>query len=133
VLARVTAAVRSLAGQCRSGRASTSLHVIDIQSRTRVQTTHTGLIFLSPSSAAAAMASQAQIPSVRKAWRVISRGTPYEALALEPNLPVPSQLKQGDVLIKVQAAALNPAYVSSFFLIAALVELKIHVPVDTNS
>ena len=58
------------------------------------------------------MASPLDIPAFQRAWRVVAKGTPYQALSLQSNVPVPSQLSQGDVLVKVQAAALNPMYAS---------------------
>ncbi|KAK7695386.1 hypothetical protein QCA50_000022 [Cerrena zonata] len=48
------------------------------------------------------------IPDKQKAWRAVKRGTPAEAIRFDKDAPVPSKLKQGEVLVKVQAAALNP-------------------------
>ncbi|EKM55674.1 uncharacterized protein PHACADRAFT_195715 [Phanerochaete carnosa HHB-10118-sp] len=44
----------------------------------------------------------------QKAWVVVRRGKPRVALVLDENAAVPSDLAEGEVLIKVQAAALNP-------------------------
>ncbi|KAH9858136.1 NAD-P-binding protein [Lenzites betulinus] len=53
-------------------------------------------------------ASPSALPTTQKAWRVTRRGkTPQEVLALT-DTPVPAKLKKGQVLVKVQAAALNP-------------------------
>jgi NADPH:quinone reductase-like Zn-dependent oxidoreductase len=49
-----------------------------------------------------------QIPSTQKAWRVVRRGSPADAVILEADVPVPSDIKEGEVLVKVEAAALNP-------------------------
>ncbi|KAF8162896.1 hypothetical protein B0H34DRAFT_835459 [Crassisporium funariophilum] len=54
------------------------------------------------------MAGNPGIPDVQRAWTVIQRGTPATALTLKDDWPVPKQLKEGEVLVKVQAAALNP-------------------------
>jgi NADPH:quinone reductase-like Zn-dependent oxidoreductase len=48
------------------------------------------------------------IPTVQKAWRVVRQGPPAKALDFKADVPVLSDLKPGDILIKVQAAALNP-------------------------
>ncbi|KAF9452297.1 NAD(P)-binding protein [Macrolepiota fuliginosa MF-IS2] len=53
------------------------------------------------------MASQA-VPDVQKAWLVTRQGKPSRSLKLELNLPVPKKLKAGEVLLRVQAGALNP-------------------------
>lgn len=49
------------------------------------------------------------VPGTQRAWRVHTKGTPAIALALDGNLPVPTPA-QGEVLVKIQAAALNPMY-----------------------
>lgn len=54
------------------------------------------------------MAAQFTIPTLQSAWRVLRRGPPAKALSLEHDVPVPSELKDGEVLVKVEAAALNP-------------------------
>ncbi|KAF8162897.1 hypothetical protein B0H34DRAFT_299328 [Crassisporium funariophilum] len=48
------------------------------------------------------------IPDVQKAWINVGRGSPAQALVLKSDWPVPKQLGVGEVLVKVQAAALNP-------------------------
>jgi len=48
------------------------------------------------------------LPTTQRAWINIGRGTPAEALVLKEDWPVSSNLSDGDVLVKVQAAALNP-------------------------
>ena len=50
------------------------------------------------------------IPLTQRAWIVARRGTPAQALELRTDWPVP-KLGEGEVLVKVQAAALNPVYV----------------------
>ncbi|EIW79204.1 NAD(P)-binding protein [Coniophora puteana RWD-64-598 SS2] len=47
------------------------------------------------------------IPDKQQAWRVVSRGHPSRALKLE-EIDVPKKLGKGEILVKVQAAALNP-------------------------
>jgi len=46
--------------------------------------------------------------AVQRAWTVVRRGKPADALLLRSDWPVPQKLEKGEVLIKVQAAALNP-------------------------
>ena len=46
--------------------------------------------------------------AVQRAWTVVRRGKPVDALVLRTDWPVPQKLEKGEVLIKVQAAALNP-------------------------
>ncbi|KAF8911157.1 hypothetical protein CPB84DRAFT_1842406 [Gymnopilus junonius] len=48
------------------------------------------------------------IPDVQSAWVNVARGAPDKALLFEQNWPVPKDLAEGEVLVKVQAAALNP-------------------------
>ena len=44
----------------------------------------------------------------QEAWRVLGVGDPWAVLALDPNVPIPSELAEDEVLVRVQAAALNP-------------------------
>ncbi|KAG5651777.1 hypothetical protein H0H81_007416 [Sphagnurus paluster] len=48
------------------------------------------------------------LPETQKAWIIQRRGPPSKALTLRSDWEVPTQLKEGQVLVKVQAAALNP-------------------------
>lgn len=48
------------------------------------------------------------IPTVQKAWKVVCRGQPSQALVFDEQAAVPSELQPGEVLVKVKAAALNP-------------------------
>lgn len=47
-------------------------------------------------------------PQTQQAWIVDRRGEPKDALSFRIDWPVPSKLAKGEVLVKVQAAALNP-------------------------
>ncbi|OCH95616.1 hypothetical protein OBBRIDRAFT_809768 [Obba rivulosa] len=49
-----------------------------------------------------------RIPTDRKAWHIMCRVPPGKALQFETNLLVPRECKEGDVLVRVQAAALSP-------------------------
>ncbi|RDB24078.1 Zinc-type alcohol dehydrogenase-like protein C16A3.02c [Hypsizygus marmoreus] len=49
-----------------------------------------------------------EIPETQRAWIIERRGLPSKALTLRTDWKVPSKLKPGEVLVKVQAAALNP-------------------------
>lgn len=48
------------------------------------------------------------IPNTQSAWLVEKKGIPSKVLALKHDVPVPKKLAEGEVLVKVQAAALNP-------------------------
>lgn len=54
------------------------------------------------------MASQT-IPDVQNAWLVTRQGKPAQSLKLVADWPVPKGLQRGEVLVRVQAGALNPA------------------------
>ncbi|KAI0689116.1 hypothetical protein BC835DRAFT_1407907 [Cytidiella melzeri] len=47
-------------------------------------------------------------PQKQKAWLVVRKGLPKDAVVLNQQTDVPSKLAPGEVLIKVHAAALNP-------------------------
>lgn len=49
------------------------------------------------------------IPRAQKAWLVTKNGEPKDALTLKTDCPVPRQVKSGNVLVRVDYAALNPA------------------------
>ena len=58
------------------------------------------------------------IPEKHKAWLAVKRGTPAQGLRFDENVQLSSKLRPGEVLVKIQAAALNPVCVFSEFLIA---------------
>lgn len=49
------------------------------------------------------------VPTTMKAWLVTKNGEPKEALTLKADIPVPVTVKSGNLLVKVEYAALNPA------------------------
>lgn len=51
--------------------------------------------------------SEKKLPATQKAWRVTGSGKPEKVLKFG-DAPISAKLKKGEVLIKVQAAALNP-------------------------
>jgi NADPH:quinone reductase-like Zn-dependent oxidoreductase len=51
------------------------------------------------------------IPATQRAWVIERRGRPANALKLSSDWEVPTKLKEGEVLVKIQAAALNPVSV----------------------
>lgn len=51
-----------------------------------------------------------KIPDTQKAWMIVRKGMPSDALLLDEHAAVP-KLGKDEVLVKVQAAALNPVYV----------------------
>lgn len=55
------------------------------------------------------MAADDDTPQTMKAWLVTKNGDPRDALTLRPDAPVPANPKSGNLLVKVQYAALNPA------------------------
>ena len=54
------------------------------------------------------MAAAVTIPAVQKAWLVVRRGKPSQAVVLKEDYPVPSKLGPNEVLVRIQAAAYNP-------------------------
>jgi NADPH:quinone reductase-like Zn-dependent oxidoreductase len=54
------------------------------------------------------MSTISSIPKTQKAWRVVRQGHPSKALDFAQNAPVRTELKDGEVLVNVEAAALNP-------------------------
>lgn len=48
------------------------------------------------------------VPQKQQAWLVTGRGKPRDVLVLSKEFDVPSKLLPGEVLVRVQAAALNP-------------------------
>ena len=62
---------------------------------------------------ASTSASAASLPSVQTAWKIVRRGDPAKALVKEENAPVPKKILQGSMLVKIQAASLNPVCVQS--------------------
>ena len=71
-----------------------------------------------------------QIPKFQQAWLVMRRGNPEGVLSFRSDVPVPSKLGKGEVLVRVQAAALNPVYV--FALSIKTCTFIFHLLVDTN-
>ena len=49
-----------------------------------------------------------KIIDVQRAWTVVRRGRPADALKLKTDWPVPKKLEKGEVLVRIQAGALNP-------------------------
>ena len=47
------------------------------------------------------------LPEKQKTWRVTGKGKPEDVLKLVDDSPIP-KLSQGQILVKVQAASLNP-------------------------
>jgi len=52
--------------------------------------------------------SSNDIPQNQSAWLSTKRGDPRQTLVLKTDYPVPSNLKDDEVLVKIYAAALNP-------------------------
>jgi len=56
-------------------------------------------------------ATATTLPSVQTVWKIVRNGDPAKALVKDENAPVPKKIPEGYVLVKIQAASLNPAYV----------------------
>jgi len=46
------------------------------------------------------------IPARQRAWRIVRKGEPTKALVLDNEFPIPA-LKQGELLVRVQAVSFN--------------------------
>ena len=51
--------------------------------------------------------SATKLPEKQKTWRAVAKGKPADALKFVDDSPIPKPAK-GQLLVKVQAAALNP-------------------------
>lgn len=52
--------------------------------------------------------SSEKVPTVQSVWRVMRRGHPSKVLQLVHDAPVGADIKDNEVLVRVEAAALNP-------------------------
>ncbi|KAI0078196.1 NAD(P)-binding protein [Panus rudis PR-1116 ss-1] len=68
-----------------------------------------------------------QLPDTQKAWLAVKRGVPSNALRLEQQHPVPKNLPKGEILVAVQAAALNPVDYKILKLLPAPISWRPHV------
>ncbi|CAJ2512611.1 Uu.00g007300.m01.CDS01 [Anthostomella pinea] len=66
-------------------------------------------------------------PKSMKAWTISRRGTPQEALKAD-HLPVRTDLKPNEVLVKVSHAALNPFGYRMMWAVPSFVRVKPSVP-----
>jgi len=48
------------------------------------------------------------LPSVQTAYRIVRKRDPATALVRDDDVPVPTNIPKGHVLVKVQAVSLNP-------------------------
>jgi hypothetical protein len=55
------------------------------------------------------------LPITQMAWREERRGPPEQCLE-QKKVPVMHDLAPGEVLVKIEAAALNPVYVATYIL-----------------
>ena len=60
---------------------------------------------------ASTSATTATLPSVQTVWKIVRKGDPAKALVKDVEAPIPKEIPDGCVLVKIQAASLNPAYV----------------------
>ncbi|RPD55791.1 NAD(P)-binding protein, partial [Lentinus tigrinus ALCF2SS1-6] len=67
-----------------------------------------------------------KIPATQKSWRAVRSGEPAKALALTDSTPVPVKLKKGEILVKVQAAALNPVGYKTLGLVPSFVAKRVN-------
>ncbi|TFK55244.1 NAD(P)-binding protein [Heliocybe sulcata] len=68
------------------------------------------------------------IPSTQKVWHVVKKGTPEKVLKQVLDAPVPSKFPKGEVLVKVQAAALNPVGFKVMQIAPTFVAKRPYVP-----
>ncbi|PCH38315.1 NAD(P)-binding protein [Wolfiporia cocos MD-104 SS10] len=68
------------------------------------------------------------IPQTQQAWRATAKGAPGKVLRLDNDVPVPVKLKKGEVLVKVQAAALNPIGYKLMQLLPGFVLKRPYIP-----
>lgn len=54
------------------------------------------------------MSTSASIPNTQKAWLQITKGTPQNGMQMSTDWPVSKVIPPGMVLVRIQAAALNP-------------------------
>ncbi|KAF8508092.1 quinone oxidoreductase [Hysterangium stoloniferum] len=73
------------------------------------------------------MSSSSEIPTKQKAWVVVKRSSPKNAVVLKEDYPVNSKLEKGEVLVKVHAAALNPIGWKLMGLLPSFVAGRPHV------
>ncbi|KAI0818932.1 hypothetical protein BC629DRAFT_1278810 [Irpex lacteus] len=71
--------------------------------------------------------SDPQLPKKQKAWQVVRKGLPKDAVVLNEQADVPSKLAPGEVLIKVQAAAFNPVGYKLMGLLPNFIAKRPHV------
>lgn len=57
--------------------------------------------------------TSASLPSAQTVWRIVRKGDPVKALVKEEEATVPKEVPRGYVLVKIQAASLNPVYVQA--------------------
>ncbi|OSD03381.1 NAD-P-binding protein [Trametes coccinea BRFM310] len=62
-----------------------------------------------------------KLPKTQRSWRITGKGEPAKVLKLASDTPVPAKLKKGEVLVKVQAAALNPVGYKTMGLVPGLI------------
>ncbi|KAI0340529.1 NAD(P)-binding protein [Trametopsis cervina] len=67
------------------------------------------------------------IPTQQRAWLVVKRGHPQQAVVLDEHHSVPSKLAAGEVLVKIQAAALNPIGYKLMGLLPNFIAKRPHV------
>ncbi|QRW00480.1 Zinc-binding dehydrogenase [Ceratobasidium sp. AG-Ba] len=65
------------------------------------------------------------VPETQKGWRVVRQGTPSKAVALQ-TFPVP-KVKDGEVLVKIEAGALNPVGYKLMAFLPNLLARRPHV------
>ena len=59
------------------------------------------------------MSAPMVVSETQKVWLQVTKGTPQNGMQLRTDWRVPKVVPPGKVLVKIQAAALNPVYLSS--------------------
>ncbi|KAJ2917243.1 hypothetical protein MD484_g3207, partial [Candolleomyces efflorescens] len=68
------------------------------------------------------------IPDVQKAWVSVRKGVPSKSLELKTDWPVSKKLQPGQVLVKIQASALNPVGYKTLKLIPDFLGQRPYIP-----
>lgn len=68
------------------------------------------------------------IPQTQAAWIATARGPPSRVLQVNQDYPVPTPTKSGDVLVKIHAAALNPAGWKVMTIVPSFVWERPYIP-----
>ncbi|KAI0335216.1 NAD-P-binding protein [Cubamyces sp. BRFM 1775] len=78
-----------------------------------------------PAETPTAKEDKKTLPATQRSWRITGSGEPAKVLKLAEDTPVPAKLKKGEVLVRVQAAALNPVGYKMMGLLPGFVNRRV--------